>query len=409
VVALQAGTCYNLSMTLIRRFRSFDLPTATHTTLLESARRLMGANVEDITAEHCFYIEAERELSAAQWRSLDWLLAETFEPHRYGAASFLDAGRGVVLEVGPRMSFTTAWSTNAVSICRACGIDAVRRIERSRRWLVRTAAAVSEAAGREFLAPLHDRMTETRYPEPLTSFATGIVPEPVATVPVLADGRAALERLNRELGLAFDDWDLDYYTSLFRDRMRRDPTDVECFDIAQSNSEHSRHWFFKGRLVIDGEPAPQHLFAIVRRPWEGEPQQQRHRLPRQLERHPRLSDHCPGQQRSPRAGAAGHRRARARRDPDRRDPQLPLRRGAVPGRRDRHRRPHPRHPRHRARLAGGGRDRRLLRRQPAAARLSAAVGGRSLPLPRPTSPRRGRSRSRPPTGLRTTATSSASR
>ncbi|HSO21973.1 MAG TPA: phosphoribosylformylglycinamidine synthase, partial [Chondromyces sp.] len=233
--------------------------------------RLMGADVEDITAEHCFYIEAGRELTAAQWRTLDWLLAETFEPHRYGARSFLEAGRGIVLEVGPRMSFTTAWSTNAVSICRACGIDAVRRIERSRRWLVHTTAAVSEAAGREFLAPLHDRMTETRYPEPLTSFATGLVPEPVATVPVLAEGRAALERLNRELGLAFDDWDLDYYTRLFRERMRRDPTDVECFDIAQSNSEHSRHWFFKGRLVIDGEPAPEHLFAIVRRPFEANP------------------------------------------------------------------------------------------------------------------------------------------
>lgn len=36
-----------------------------------------------------------------------------------------------------------------------------------------------------------------------------------------------------------------YYTTLFRDDIGRDPTDVELFDIAQSNSEHSRHWFFK--------------------------------------------------------------------------------------------------------------------------------------------------------------------
>lgn len=41
------------------------------------------------------------------------------------------------------------------------------------------------------------------------------------------------------MGLAFDDWDLDYYTKLFQD-MGRDPTNVELFDIAQSNSEHSR-------------------------------------------------------------------------------------------------------------------------------------------------------------------------
>ena len=58
-------------------------------------------------------------------------------------------------------------------------------------------------------------MTETRYPEPLPSFETGMVPEPVFTIPVLEEGRAALEKVNRELGLAFDEWDLDYYTDLF--------------------------------------------------------------------------------------------------------------------------------------------------------------------------------------------------
>ena len=55
------------------------------------------------------------------------------------------------------------------------------------------------------------------------------------------------------MGLAFDDWDLDYYTALFKDDMKRDPTNVELFDIAQSNSEHSRHWFFRGDIVIDGK------------------------------------------------------------------------------------------------------------------------------------------------------------
>lgn len=44
----------------------------------------------------------------------------------------------------------------------------------------------------------------------------------------------------QEMGLAFDEWDLDYYTTMFRDELKRDPTNVELFDIAQSNSEHSR-------------------------------------------------------------------------------------------------------------------------------------------------------------------------
>lgn len=35
-------------------------------------------------------------------------------------------------------------------------------------------------------------------------------------------------------GLAFDSWDLDYYTSMFQ-KFKRNPTSVECFDLAQSN------------------------------------------------------------------------------------------------------------------------------------------------------------------------------
>ena len=36
-------------------------------------------------------------------------------------------------------------------------------------------------------------------------------------------------------GLAFDDWDLDYYTQMFVEKVQRNPTSVECFDLAQSN------------------------------------------------------------------------------------------------------------------------------------------------------------------------------
>lgn len=46
-------------------------------------------------------------------------------------------------------------------------------------------------------------------------------------------------------GLAFDGWDLEYYTEMFKTKVGRNPTTVELFDLAQSNSEHSRHWFFK--------------------------------------------------------------------------------------------------------------------------------------------------------------------
>lgn len=71
-------------------------------------------------------------------------------------------------------------------------------------------------------------------------------------VPIIAEGRKALEDVNTKLGLAFDDWDIEYYFNLFHNNLKRNPTSVELFDCAQSNSEHSRHWFFKGKMIIDG-------------------------------------------------------------------------------------------------------------------------------------------------------------
>ena len=159
------------------------------------------------------------------------------------------------------MNFSTAWSTNATAICHACGITQISRIERSRRYLIKPALSLDQQ--NIFLSLVHDRMTECPYPHPLTSFDSDAKPEPVSEIPLIEGGRRALEKINRTMGLAFDEWDLNYYTDLFLDQIGRNPTNVECFDIAQSNSEHCRHWFFKGRLIIDGEEMPDHLIAMI--------------------------------------------------------------------------------------------------------------------------------------------------
>ncbi len=73
------------------------------------------------------------------------------------------------------------------------------------------------------------------------------------------------------MGLGLDDWDIEYYYNLFVNDIGRNPTNVECFDLGQSNSEHSRHWFFKGRLVIDGEEMPYTLMDMIKQPLGANP------------------------------------------------------------------------------------------------------------------------------------------
>ena len=209
--------------------------------------------------ENCFYVEISAPLAANELPILKWLLAETFEPEKLCDRSFLEACEGEVIEVGPRLNFETAFSTNAVAICRSCGLRKVSRVEKSRRWVL----PAGEDRWRS-IARHHDRMTECPYPSPLESFETGIVPEPVLTVPLLERGIEALRAINRELGLGMDAWDVGFYHDLFANRFRRNPTNVECFQLAQANSEHSRHWFFKGKMIIDGMTQPETLLEIIK-------------------------------------------------------------------------------------------------------------------------------------------------
>ena len=113
-----------------------------------------STRVIQVFVETCFNIQIREQLNAEESEKLVWLLQETFETSRLKTSSVFPAEPepstlrdfpaidaeyskvSHVIEVGPRMSFSTAWSTNALAICRACGITAekVERIERSTRY-----------------------------------------------------------------------------------------------------------------------------------------------------------------------------------------------------------------------------------------------------------------------------------
>ena len=270
-------------MGLLHFYRVPALSPAKKNALLSLVSQKVSAHIRDIETEYCFNIAATASLSDEESGILRWLLAETFEPENFSESSFLTGNPpfnkewlGGIIEVGPRMNFTTAWSTNAVSVCHACGLKKIRRIERARRYkfVFSKQSSVSSHQWADFYSSLvtrhaslfYDRMTECPYPETLTTFETGTKPEPVYTVRLTEEGRDALRKMNVEMGLGLDEWDIEYYYNLFVNEIGRNPTNVECFDLGQSNSEHSRHWFFKGRLIIDGKEMPGTLMDIIRQP-----------------------------------------------------------------------------------------------------------------------------------------------
>ena len=153
--------------------------------------------------ETCFNVGLGEAAPLGQERAatLAWLLAETYEPERLTAAPRL-SGNGVIEvsavggvglgvvggglgeeavrwaggarpaqtpdphptpQVGPRLSFQSAWSTNAVNVCASCGLaPPVGRLERSARYDVTLdgGARMTDAQKAAFAALVHDRMTE---------------------------------------------------------------------------------------------------------------------------------------------------------------------------------------------------------------------------------------------------------
>ncbi|MGX9728941.1 MAG: phosphoribosylformylglycinamidine synthase [Candidatus Electronema sp. VV] len=208
----------------------------------------------DAARAYCFNIESARPLTAEELRRLRLLLADGFIAETVSLEPVLTGER--VVEVGPRLNFATAWSSNLVSICRATGLDCVTRAERSRVYVVPEGEDMAA-----FIAAHHDRMTECHYSHPLTSFETGIKPEPVYEVDLLGKGPDALLNLP---GISMDERDRQFYYDYFVGKHQRNPTIVEIMDLNNANSEHSRHGYFRGRQVVDGVEQDGTLFDVVK-------------------------------------------------------------------------------------------------------------------------------------------------
>ncbi|HEY4503762.1 MAG TPA: phosphoribosylformylglycinamidine synthase [Candidatus Paceibacterota bacterium] len=209
--------------------------------------------------EYGFYIETTSQLSGQSLKKLKWLIAETFEVEKTRPGPQYQ-GRFVV-EIGPRLSIETPFSSNAVAIAHNMDIPEVIRIERTHLHITG-----DSGKGRAWALQKIDIMTEQHYPNGIGGFDTGTAPEPVKVVDLLGFGQLLLREINSELGLGMDDNDIEYYYNLFVHTLKRNPTDVELFQLGNANSEHSRHWYFKGKMVIDGQTIEKTLMQIVQFP-----------------------------------------------------------------------------------------------------------------------------------------------
>jgi phosphoribosylformylglycinamidine synthase len=227
---------------------------------LSQALKRTAPAIAAITAEYWHFAALKVPLQAPQRKVLERIL--TYGPAPAGVS---EAGR--LLLVVPRLGTISPWASKATDIAHSCGLEAVERIERGVAYYVSTKQGgpldpVQQAA---LLPLIHDRMTETVLDslEAAARLFQHVAPRPLATIDLLSGGREALERANREMGLALSDDEIEYLLENFR-RMARNPTDVELMMFAQANSEHCRHKIFNAEWIVDGKKQPKSLFGMIR-------------------------------------------------------------------------------------------------------------------------------------------------
>ncbi|MGA9422517.1 MAG: phosphoribosylformylglycinamidine synthase, partial [Rhodanobacteraceae bacterium] len=177
-----------------------------------------------------------------------------------------DGARVATLWVIPRIGTVSPWSSKATDILQGCGVQ-IRRVERGMALEIDAVPAVGSDSdvGRTLLAALHDPMTQeivTSIKDADHLFDVG-EPAPLGRIALGTDPVAALNAANAQLGLALASDEVEYLIESYA-ALGRDPTDAELMMFAQANSEHCRHKIFNAEFVIDGEPEPLSLFAMVR-------------------------------------------------------------------------------------------------------------------------------------------------
>ncbi len=244
-------------MSFFRCLSGADALSAFRQQRLLASLAAQGVALESLEAQYLHFIWSEADLDAKNQKILASLLT-------YGQpfVSKIRAGQGAV--VIPRFGTVSPWASKATDIAHQCALD-VLRIERGVQYAWQSKKEFTQAQKQIVLAVIHDRMTEAVISS--TDEAKGLyqtLPDrPLLRIPVLTEGRVALDKANQELGLALSDDEVAYLTENFI-RLERNPSDVELMMFAQANSEHCRHKIFNSTWTIDGDEQARSLFAMIR-------------------------------------------------------------------------------------------------------------------------------------------------
>ena len=218
----------------------------------------LDQRVTGLAARFTYWVDIISELPPEQRERLDALLlaGDAIEAFPPGAQ---------LIYTAPRPGTISPWSSKATDIAQACHLDQVKRIERGNCFALTCEETLDHEDVLLLGKALFDRMTECQLADNASAnvlFAEHS-PAPINEISLLEDGKSALQRADRELGLALSADEVAYLEDNYQ-RIGRNPTDAELMMFAQANSEHCRHKIFNAEWIIDGEEQDEKLFNMIK-------------------------------------------------------------------------------------------------------------------------------------------------
>ena len=226
-----------------------------------------GIELESIEAQYLHFIWSELGLGAKDNEVLASLLTygQAFSSKLKSQDSWFGAGAVKQSAIAiPRFGTLSPWASKATDIARQCGLN-ILRLERGIQYGWQSKKPLNSEQVQIVLGVLHDRMIEVVINDvnEASALYQTLADRPLSRIPLLTDGRDALDKANQALGLALSDDEIDYLTESFI-KLERNPSDVELIMFAQANSEHCRHKIFNSTWTIDGDDQEKSLFAMIR-------------------------------------------------------------------------------------------------------------------------------------------------
>ena len=165
--------------------------------------------------------------------------------------------------ITPRLGTISPWSSKATEIIQNCGLKTIERVERGMGYFFNHKIPTEQLSQMGF--SLYDKMTQQvltdiRKTSELFSISA---PGNLKDINIFSEGKNALEKANRDLGLALSDDEIHYLYENYS-KTNKNPTDAELMMFAQANSEHCRHKIFNASWSIDGEEHLNSLFDMIR-------------------------------------------------------------------------------------------------------------------------------------------------